>query len=219
MKMNGTKISLLSWFLCTVFLTGCAASYKIRLNGYLDEGGEDLLKAGARFCILEGEYEDNPILAKKTGERIGALLEEAGFKTASLEEADFGIRFRFGSATGVRYVTEYEPWYWGPYPYYHWSFRYHTYYGWYGGGRVVTYTRFDYNHLLILQVFDAAKFREEQAMKMIWVGEAASRSPTPDLRAAIAYLLRALFDLFGEDTKSTVDLKIKADDPRVHPLQ
>lgn len=217
--MNGAKISLLSWFLCTIFLTGCTAAYKIRLNGYLDEGGENVFEAGARFHILEGEYEDNPILAKKTGEGIRALLEEAGFKAVSLEEADFGIRFRFGSSTGVRYVTEYVPGYWGPYPYCHWSYGFHTYYGWYGGGRVVTYSRFDYNHLLILQVFDAAKFREDQSMRMIWVGEAASRSPTPDLRTAIAYLLRALFDLFGEDTKSAVDLKIKADDPRVQPLK
>jgi len=195
---------------------GCAVipDYQMMVNTYLNDESRPPFTPGAGFCILKNDESVNPLLEKKLEKMIQALLEESGFKVVPMERADYGLDCRYGSETGQVLEGHYEPDYWGP-SYFYGGYGPHYPWGWYSGGRYVAYTRIETMHNLRVYVFDGIRYRGDGTREMVWVGECASLSPSPDQRTALAYMFRALFDHFGEDTGKGVEIKISVDDPRV----
>jgi hypothetical protein len=188
------------------------------VNTYLGGGGRAPFEPGTRFAVLDRENPDNPLLENKIKLTIRALLERQGYQAAPLEQAEFGLEVRYGSGRDRVIKRTYEPdygwpgYYHGFYPGYYWPY---SPWGWGTGWNAVTYTEVQYTHDLQVFVFDGERYRSDGTREMIWVGECMSRSPSPDLRTALAYMLTALFDHFGEDTGKGVEVEIRMDDPRV----
>jgi hypothetical protein len=208
--------------LCIPFIlfisTGCTSvpSYHILVNGYAEVGADSTLSPGARVHVLGEENPDNPLLDQKLEKQLNRLLQEHDLRPAALDEADYCLHYRYGMGTEPVQKTRYEPGYWSPPLYHGWH---DPYLGWYEGGRYVSYIDLEYGHRLVLHLFEAPPYRADRSRTMIWVGDALSVSPSPDLRTALAYLLVALFNHFGEDTGKGLEMKIGLDDPRAQLLR
>jgi len=213
---NNPFLSLIPLGLVSMLLSGCmfAPRYHISVNGFLDRKEGSSIEKGATFFVLDGENQENPLLDGELKQKVHSLLQDKGYNVSPLEEAGYVVRFRYSYSTGIKHVTRYEsyPWvhgyYYGPYWYRHpWIH--------YGGSDRTTYTQELHHHDLILSIFDAVPFRKDRTEKVIWVGEAQSRSPTSDLRTALTYMLIALSEHVGKDTSEAVRITIRVGDPRV----
>jgi len=188
-------------------LSGCAASeYKVMVNGYLDEDKSKTFESGATYCIVQQEEIKNPLLYKEVKIRIAKLLEKKGFDIASLQEADFCVGLLLGEAGAKQVITDYiaDPFWSGPY----WG-SYGPSWAMHSGFHTANRVTVKYSHFLVLQVYEAALFREKKKKEMIWVGEASMLSSTPDIRSMVGYMLKAVISCFGQDTRKGKFISVK----------
>jgi hypothetical protein len=66
-----------------------------------------------------------------------------------------------------------------------------------------------------MKVFAPERGSASDAEQVVWIGEAMTGTNVADLRNVVNYLLVAVFEYFGVDTKRQMTLKIPRDDPRV----
>ncbi|MFH2000206.1 MAG: hypothetical protein ABIK28_11030 [Planctomycetota bacterium] len=181
---------------------GCTMvpKYDILVNGYLDhEGG---FVSGTRFFVLHDEHVPNPLFDKELSDQVNELLVKAGHRTVvTVDEADFCVRFCYGTGSSPQLSTEYFEDPFMPYPFYGYYGCYGPRWGFYHSPRIVNTVRTLHTHSLTLQVLEAETFRKEGVAKPAWVGETSCSTTSPDLRAALHFMLYALFQYFGEDTK------------------
>lgn len=187
--------------ICLLFLGGCTMTpkYDILVNGYLDHDKE--FGPGSAFYVIQNEEAANALFEKELAGKVNDLITEAGYRVASLEDADFCIRFYYGTGTGTQIKTEYID---DPFMHYH----FHGYHRWYGGcwgyhpsPRIVNKVSMLYHHGMSLQILEAEPYRKDGTEEIAWVGETSCSTSLPDLRTALHFMFKALFKYFGEDTQ------------------
>ena len=180
-------------------LAGACASpieYDLLVNGYLEGESGTLLETSGSFHVAADEKAPNPLLERELARKIGNRIEEAGFSIAPEGEADWVVRFAYGSSSELIHRTEYVPDHFG-------TGLYHR--GWFLGGfhatgDFITRSETEYAHHLTLKVVKGDAYRKGDPEVVIWVGEARARTGQPDLRRALDFLLRGLFSVFARDT-------------------
>ncbi|HUW18398.1 MAG TPA: DUF4136 domain-containing protein [Sedimentisphaerales bacterium] len=203
---------LLAAAVMSFFLQGCARTCTVRVNGFLEAG--KAIRDGAAIYVAADANSPNPIFEKEIKGKIEQMLSQRGYSVAAGEElADYRLGFDFG-------VHRREVWgvqsYYGPDWFGYGGYRGSHYYGWYGAH--IPYTEVYHDQWLSIRVSDTG--RENAAAKgaVIWVGEAVTTRFSADMRETINYLLAAVFEYFGRDTKKRTRVKIEQSDPRITEL-
>jgi len=196
-------------------LAGCApVTYQIQVNGYTDPTIPEVIAPGDTFFVMENQKAQNPLLEKEIKEKIVKLLESQGYAIASLDKARYLLFFGYGLGEG-RSVTvvfpDYYPYWW--YPGYPRSYFFSSPFVGYW-----PYTETLYDRWLLIKVVDAKAYRAKGEFKSVWVGEARSTGTSADLRVAVNFLLRAVFEKFGVNTSKAVTVDVSEEDRVVREL-
>ncbi len=197
-------------------LGGCAPlTYQVQVNGYTDPTTPGVIAPGDTFFVMENKEAQNPLLEKEIKEKIVKLLESQGYASAPLDKARYLLFFGYGMGAG-RSVSvvfpDYYPYWWGPgYPR---SYFFASPFAGYW-----PYTETLYDRWLLLKVVDAKAYRDRGEFKSVWVGEARSTGTSADLRVAVNYLLRAVFEQFGKNTGKAVTVEVSEEDRVVRELR
>lgn len=213
----GRKIGIV---ILAFFLSGCAAYYNVRVNGYLDKvHTQTAIMPGVSVYVLENKNSKNPILESEVKSKIEKSLFEKGYRLELENKADFYLIYTYAISSGKR-VSEITPVYYpgdtGTIQTYDSSGKTTssivTFPGYtvYMPHKVIVYTS-----SLSLKVIDADLFRNHKEENTVWIGEALSTSQNSDLRDMINYLLVASFEHFGENTFRGIVSNIYENDSRV----
>jgi len=194
-----------------VFVSGCIQGHIVRVNGFLEAGAS--IRDKAAVYVAADPNSHNPIFTKEIKGKIERLLSDRGYSALDEENmADYRLAFAFGVTP--RQVSGFQHYY-GP-GWFTYDGHGRHYYGWFG--TYVPYSETYHDQWLTMRLSDTG--RQEAALKgtVIWVGEAVSSEYRADLRQTINYLLAAIFEYFGEDTKRQTALRIRQNDPRLTPI-
>jgi hypothetical protein len=207
----------------SIFLSGCATYYNVRVNGYLDTTHNLApITPGASFFVLENKNASNPIFDAEIKSKIEKLLKEKDYSLQSYDKADFYLEFIYTLSSG-KSISDIRPVFNPPetetVQTYTSSGKTRTSFVTFPGYTTyVPYKTIVYTPSLTLDVFDASFFRDSKERKTIWIGETANTSQNPDLREVINYLLVASFEHFGENTGKSVIVSMPEDDPRIKSI-
>ncbi|MBM4273464.1 MAG: DUF4136 domain-containing protein [Deltaproteobacteria bacterium] len=220
------KIYFIFMLILSLGLMGCAGTYQVLVNGYVDPKTPAPFAPGAAFFVIGNKDAQNPLLEKEVKEKSARLLEKMGYRLAPFEKAEYYLLFAYGIGAGRPVVTM---------PDYTFGFgigaglgsgyygrRNYVFGGPFFGGYYpypAVSTERAYDRWLILSVIDAKHYREKGDFRTLWVGEARSSGTSSDLREMINYLLVAAFEQFGKDTKKAVGVDLERTDPRVKDLE
>ena len=208
----------------TLLLNGCATSYYVQTNAYLDRSFQNSqLPAGAAFTVLSNQNAPNPIFDNEVKTKIETLLLSKGYRLASEGQSQYFITFNYDvsgktkTETRPDFVTRPEL-----------THRVYvsgsnTYYDLISPGySYVTYiseTFTVYNARVFVKVLDAASLKKNDQERVAWVGDTINESQNPDLRESIDYLLVATFKFFGQDTGKNKEVVLSQDDKEVARLR
>jgi hypothetical protein len=200
------KLLLASAFLCCLS-GGCRQAYIVHVNGFLAPG-RSVSEKGAVYVAVDANFH-NPIFQNQVKGKIEKLLVRHQFTFADREDAaDYRIDFALGTMLHevIRFGPYYGPGWLGPT-----SYRRYQYsdYGSYG-----PYAEYYREQRLAIKLSDAGR-QNGGGARVVWVGEAVSAGYRTDLRRTIDYLLVAIFEYFGQDTRKRITIHIDQDDPRV----
>lgn len=211
-------------FLIIFFLCQGCVSYPVRFNGYLspEASKSTLLAPGQSFFVLEEENPRNPLFSAEVRNKVGALLNEKGYRQGTAEDASFYVSFTYsinpGVVSGLRPVS--HPSETGAVNTFTEDGKVTTSYITFPGYTTyVPYKYTIYTSMLQLQALDAQQFRNTREKKVVWLGESFSTSTNPELRETINYLLVNAFEHFGENTKRGISSKISPKDPRIKQIE
>jgi hypothetical protein len=203
-------------FLLCLAGAGCAGAYQVKVNGYTDPAAPGQFPPGARFAVLESPTAPNPLLEREIKAKIERLLTRQGFSLAPYEQAEYVLRFTYGTGPGQS-ATVIAP---------DWGFGFGGGGRYWGGGQVFFWPGFAtyssaavYDHWLLLNVLAAKAHREGGASRPLWVGESRSSGRSASLREVVNPLLVAAFEQFGKNTGKAVAADLPADDPRLKELE
>lgn len=213
-------IKKLGLVVLAVFLSGCAAYYNVRVNGYLDKALiQPAIKPGASFYVLENKAPKNPFLEFEIKSKIEKALREKGYRLEPENKADFYLSYMYAISSG-KHASEIMPVY---YPGDTGTIQTYD-----SGGKttssIVTFPGYTayvphkmivYTSSVSLKAIDANLFRNNKQEITVWIGEALSTCQNSDLRDMINFLLVACFEHFGENTFRGVVSHIYENDPRV----
>jgi hypothetical protein len=193
-------------------LGGCAPlTCLVQVNGYTDPAAPSLIAPGATFFIMENKEARNPLLEKEIQGKIVQLLKAQGYPEAPLDKAQYLLFFGagIGPAHSVTVVfPDFYPYNWCYYPGFPRSYYFDSpFVGYY------PYTETIYDRWLLIKVVDARTYREKGEFKSLWVGEARSTGTSQDLRVAVNYLLKAVFEQFGKNTGKALNVEVSEQDP------
>jgi len=82
-----------------MIIAGCATSYRIRFNGYL-ETAQPPFELQSSFCVLENKDARNPIFDSQIRSKIEKLLLKKGYTLKPADKADFLVSFTFVTGPG-----------------------------------------------------------------------------------------------------------------------
>ncbi len=181
-------------------LTGCTNSYTIYLNGYCEQPRP--FPAETSFYIAGDVSSDNQIFDNQIKAKIESLLEYYGYKTShDPRAADYRMTFGFMLSSHKINVPRYTG---SPAA------------GFYdrdgafanlGYGYYPPYLETMYQISLTLKIYTADK--------ILWLGEAATENRYADKRQAVDYLIVALLEHLGHDTKHRKIINIPRTNPAV----
>jgi hypothetical protein len=199
-------------------LSGCAALYNVKVNGYTEAGMARQIAPGSSFYVIENKEAKNPLLEKEVKDKINKLLESQGYPLTTFDKADYFLFFGYGLGE-PRSVIIGIPDYAGGCG---WGMSFVTP----GSGcyrlapPLVTYVPYTtlYDRWLLINVVEGPLFRTQKVSRPVWVGEARSTGASSDLRTVLTYLLVADFREFGKNTGKAVTVEIKENDPAVAVL-
>lgn len=216
-----------------VSLTACQRIY-ITTNSFADtEAIPCGFPKGSSFSIgfvyTNNELISNDIaemISKEVNRKITKILQDQGLViTKDAASADYNLIFSFGmtSFTSTVSVPVYIP---GQAQYTNGSV--------YGNGGYVQYNQqtqssgsFIYvpkqctyfNRSLVIQVYDARLFRENEQQKQLWNGLAISTGESCDIRDIIDYLLVTAFKHFGKSTQKNIETSMYRENKEVSKLK
>lgn len=199
-------------------LAGGCASYSVTVNGYLDKSSTEGLPAGTAIHVVENPQASNLLLQREIALKIEELLQGAGYSRAPYEKASLLLLFEYGvnpghvkveaisqlrgepsmAATSYRDPSSTVPLYDVP-----------------SGATIVPSLHTVYGKWLSVKVVEGEAYRSDGQVRQIWVGEATLETESADLREAVDYMLVALFENFGLDTRRRLKVRLDAKDPRV----
>ncbi|HOU37195.1 MAG TPA: DUF4136 domain-containing protein [Candidatus Omnitrophota bacterium] len=205
-------------------MSGCASSYRVRVNGYLDTSLERAaISPQSSFCVIENRSASNPIFESQIRSKIEQLLARKGFAIKPCDSADFHMGFTYALGAGQA-VTDVRREYTlgetgtvithGPDGEVHTStvlMPARTTY--------VPYQYTEHTAMLTLEVTDAAGVRVGKEGKKVWIGESSMTVRDPDRRDIVNYLLAAVFDHFAENTPKSIIAVIPENAPRVEAIR
>jgi hypothetical protein len=193
-------------FLCCL-LAGCGQPYIVHVNGFL-EPGRSVSDEATIYVAVDANFH-NPIFLNQIKGKIEKLLVRHEFTPADREDlADYRIDFAFGTMLHevIRFGPYYGPGWLGPVGYRRYQY---TDYGSYG-----PYAEYYREQRLAIRLSGAGR-QNAGGGKVVWVGEAVNAGYRTDLRRTIDYLLVAIFEHFGQDTRKRITIHIDENDPRV----
>jgi hypothetical protein len=213
------SLSLLAVFQSVILLSGCAATYQVRVNGYTDPAAPAPIPAGATFFVIENREAKNPLLEKEIKAKINFLLERHGYVLAPYEKADYYLLFTYGIGPAAAVSVALPDYAWSlslGYGYYHPR---SYFFFWPGFVYYPAYAEPLYDRWLLLNVVEGRYYRETGQFRTLWVGESRSTGTSQDLREVINSLLLAAFAQFGKNTGKAVTVDVKSTDPRLRQLE
>lgn len=214
---NLHKYSFFKAFFLLVFFIfyGCATTYSVKINGYIDPSRPFKTGEGPIF-IIEDPNTKNPLLEREIVEKLNRMLKLKGYAQADFEKAKFYMQYSYGigpektitstmpvytpgqTATitktgpkGTSYSTVQVP----------------------GSTTYIPYTATVTDKWLFIKVLDGETYRNEGKDSILWIGEATTTSGENDIRHLINYLIAGISRYFGENTERTITVRISEDDP------
>jgi len=191
-------------------VAGCTPSYRVHVNTFAEPNHP--VNQGAAVYVVPEPNSANPILRRQVEAKVRELLSGHGYRPVDTPDtADYLLTFHMGihSNEVMGYAPVYRP-YGGFYGGYfgHWGLGYATY---------LPYYDTIYVHWLRVKLYtkDGGALNEAN---VVWFGEAQTGTDDPELRQAVNYLLVALMDYFGTDTRRWVAVTLKRNDPRVQGI-
>jgi len=191
---------------------GCAASYRVGVNGYSSTGQSLSIPDGSSFAVVADSNVPNPIFQKEVRAKIRNILADMGY-AGDAEKPDYYLQFDYGIDSG-RTITDAIPIYHRGYYYEHpfspfYSHGYTTY---------MPYSSVVYTRWLVLKLFDGKTYTKSPDAEPLWICEVVSTGGSSDLRDTINYLLVAAFEHFGRDTGRQIVEVVHRDDERVQAI-
>ncbi len=181
--------------LSIIFLTGCAQSYVVGVNGFAE--AKSRIPPNASIYVAVEPNAANPIFENEIRAKIETLLKDRGYQVADRATSEYRLDFQLGIVP--RQETYLEP----VSPYFGFGY-YHEYRGY------VPHFETVWAQWLRIKVYHGDT--------VVWVGEAVTTGNYPDERKTVDYLLVGAFEYFGQDTGGRKSLKIGAKDPRITAL-
>jgi hypothetical protein len=189
-------------------LAGCADGYVVRVNGFLE--ADRAIADKAAIYVAEDANSRNPIFMKEIKAKVERLLSEYGYSPSAEENvADYRLSLAFG--VDRRQVSGFQPYY-GPVWFGHYGHG-GQYYG--SFGTYVPYTETYHDQWLTISLADTGRQDPLTKGTVVWVGEALTTKYNADMRQTINYLLVAVFEFFGQDTRKQRRIRIDENDPRL----
>lgn len=208
-------------FFLLIFLQGCASSYVVKVNGFLDTAKPMKIGPGATINVVEDKEAKNSLLDKEVAEKLENILKLKGYAMSQIDRPSYYILYGYGighEKTVTRTMPVYQP----------------------GGTATVTktgpagtsystiqlpgsttyvpYTTAVTDKWLSLKIIDGKDYRDSGKTKDIWIGEASVTGETSDLRNMLNYLIVGIFNHFGENTGKELFVIIREDDPMIKKL-
>jgi hypothetical protein len=231
MKISRYKIHFLFYIACSIFLCSCSRHYEIVINSHADSHFiPHGFPCGSSFAIVSAST-NKAMFSKETKNKIAVLLKENGYKLASPRMADYLLVFNsdITSKTVTVHVPVYSP---GqtqtttgnvnttnPSG---WQRSSSTYSSTTQSSGTTTYVPREYTFFIrgvSLHVYNAHFFRSSKEEDLVWSGSAVSSGENGDMRQVIDYLLVAIFDRFGTDTKRGITVDISENDKEVKRMR
>jgi hypothetical protein len=188
---------------------GCTPTHTVHVDTFSRLTGP--LPQGTTIYVSADPNSPNPILAETIASKLRTLLQERGYTPAGKgQQASYMLTFRAGIDPAR--VLDYAPVY-RPYGAYYGFGGFHHGFG-YGYSAYVPYIETVYAHWLETRLYpqgENVKGRPEP----VWIGNAVVGLNTPELRAAINYLLVGFIEYFAADTQRWVHVRLKENDPHV----
>jgi len=188
-----------------LFLTGCTNSYTIYLNAYCEQPRP--FPAETSFYVAADVNSPNPIFDNQIKAKIESLLEYYGYKTSGGPQAAehrmtfhcalYAHKTNIPRYTGSPAAGLYER----------------------GGADAnlgyIYYPPYLETPYLETMYQISLTFKVYTAGKLLWLGEAATENPYADKRQAVDYLIVALIEHLGHDTKHRKILNIPQTNPAI----
>lgn len=213
-------IKKIVFFILTLFLSGCATYYNVRVNGYLDEfHAQTAITPAASFYVLENKNSKNSLFEYEIKSKIEKMLSEKGYRLESDNKADFYVSYILAISSG-KHQSEMTPLYYpgetGVIQTYDSSGKtINSIITFPGYTAYVPHKFIVYTSTLSLKVINADLFRNNKQENSVWIGEALCTSQNSDLRDTVNYLLIASFEHFGQNTFRGVVSSISDNDSRI----
>lgn len=226
-KKRMRKYSFGLWVAVLLFqgiLAGCATTYEVTTNAYLDKSLANLqIPTNASLAVLPNSNVPNTIFDNEVKTKIEALLVKKGYRVVPFDQSNYAVKFSY-DITGKQKTTTRSQVVTGP-PIIQKVYVSST-------QSYVTTVMQGYDYLtyvpetytvylarLFIKVLDAKNLKEFKEDKVIWVGDTMNESMDPDLRRSIDYLLVGTFKFFGQDTGKNQEINLPQDDPEVTALR
>lgn len=182
--------------------TACA-HYEVQVNGFVDSSRNTSVKQGASVAVIYDVKAAEPVQEKVIKAKIEQLLKTKGYGISPVQDADYYLFFWYGIGTGPADPAKLPVAMPGSAP---------------APAQDAAANKEDFRRWLQLKLIDGKRYNEAGDTRYIWVGEATSSGPNPDMKEVIDYLLLPVFDHFGENTGAMPVIKIGDGDKRITEL-
>lgn len=186
-------------------LEGCATSYNIIINAYLDKTDKNAgVPMGAPLAVLTNPSVPNALFDNEIKSKIECLLVFRGYRLAPKNQAEYWIRYSYTIAGSTQTVEE-------PRLISRPGVVRRVYVS--GSNKVYTIVRPEHDYVtyvprihvvyvskLFVQAIDRHRLTDTGEQKVVWVGDTISQNSSSDLREFIDYLLVGTFRFFNQDT-------------------
>ena len=218
MDISYIKYHIKVMLLLAVFiLQGCALSYVVKVDGFLDPVAPSNIKVGTTIHIVEDKEAKNPLFDKEVIVKFDNMLKQKGFRVVSeFDNPTHYMLYGYGighERTITRTMSVYKP---GGTATVTKTGRTGTTYStiqFPGTTTYVPYTSTVTDKWLSLKVYDGEDYRKSEKNTVIWIGEASVTNESSDLRDIMNYLIAGISFYFGENTGREINVNIREDDP------
>ncbi|MCX5804895.1 MAG: hypothetical protein NT010_02335 [Proteobacteria bacterium] len=99
-------------FLLLIFVQGCASSYTVKVNGFLDPGKPLIITPGTTIHVVEDKEAKNTLLDKEVTKKLENMLKLKGYSISELDGPRYYILYGYGighERTVTRAMPIYQP--------------------------------------------------------------------------------------------------------------
>lgn len=211
----------IAFVLLFFFVQGCATSYLVKVNGYVDPSRPLSIDRGTKLNIIEDKDTKNPLLEKEVIGKLNHMLTLKGYEIADFEKARFYMLYGYGTGH-ERTITSTMPVYTpgqtttitktGPK-----GTSYSTV-NVPGTTTYLPYTATVSDKWLSVKIIDGEDYRKEGKTTVLWIGEASITGENNDIRYLLNYLITGIYRYFAQNTGRTLSIYISEDDPIVRSI-